>query len=78
LVEVDLTRTDPDLIAHPLVRERFGAELEQQHPVAARAALQAAEARIRAIGQWGLWRELHEVGEEIGVAVAEECPLEAD
>ncbi len=50
----------------------------ESDPAAARAALQAAEARIRAIDQWGLWRELHQTGQEIGVAVPEECPLEAD
>ncbi len=50
----------------------------ESDPAAARAALQAAETRIRGIGQWGLWRELHEVGKEIGVAVTEECLPEAD
>ena len=41
----------------------------QHDPKAARAALQAAEARIRAIGQWGLWRELRQTAAELGLPV---------
>ena len=41
----------------------------QHDPKAARAALQAAEARLRAIGQWGLWRALQETAAELGLPV---------
>jgi hypothetical protein len=52
--------------------------LHQQHdPAGARTALAAAEARIRAVGQWGLWPELHRVGEGLGVPVPSNCPPEA-
>jgi hypothetical protein len=48
--------------------------LHQQADPAAPATLAAAEARIREIGQWGLWRELYQTGKEIGVPVLEACP----
>lgn len=44
----------------------------------ARAALRSAEARIRAVGQWGLWDRFYEVGQEIGVTLPSECSPEAD
>lgn len=38
LLDADLTRKEPDLDAHPLVREHFGKLLEEQDPAAWRAA----------------------------------------
>jgi len=57
------------------VRGRREAELHllearlkhrQVRPDEAREALVLAEARIRALGQWGLWPQLTQVAEELG------------
>ena len=50
----------------------------QHDPSAANAALAAAEARIREIGQWGYWRDLRAVAKEIGAADPGECPAPPD
>ncbi len=48
--------------------------LHHQHdPDGARNALQAAEDRIREIGQWGFWPELHQVGKELGISIPADC-----
>lgn len=41
LIDAELSRTTPDPDAHPLVRERFGADLERDDPSAYRAAHRA-------------------------------------
>ena len=50
--------------------------LHQQADPAARSVLASAEARIRELGQWGLWRELRDTARETGVPVPEACPAE--
>ncbi len=47
----------------------------QHDPEAAQSTLQAAENRIRAIGQWGLWRELVKIAAELGLNPPGECPV---
>jgi tetratricopeptide (TPR) repeat protein len=39
----------------------------QRRPDEAREALASADARLRAIGQWGLWPQLAQVAEELGL-----------
>lgn len=48
--------------------------LHAQRDPAARDAWAQAEARIRAIGQWGYWRALHQVAHELGTADPGPCP----
>lgn len=50
----------------------------QHDPAAACAALHDAETRIRAIGQWGIWRDLVKTATEIGLLVSETCPAESE
>jgi hypothetical protein len=50
----------------------------QHDPQAARTALAAAQACLRELGQWGLWRALVAVAHELGQDIPEDCPAPHD